>query len=391
MQPLVSILIPAFNAADSIGETIESAVGQTWPCTEIIVVDDGSTDGTAAIARRFPGVRVIFQPNQGAPAARNKAFSLSRGDYIQWLDADDILAPQKIARQMAVLTNCGKRTVASGPDGVFFYRIDKAQFRRTLLWCDLSALEFITRNKETGAWFPPFCWLTSRELTESAGPWDERLRCDQDGEFFCRVILASDGVRFVPDARGYYRMRGMNGVHYTGFSSHQLESRALSARLHVEHVLAIANTERIRRALVADLQSNLVLYHTERPDLIEQLQRLAQGLGGDLQRPQLRWKFRWLQFLFGWRAARRAQLLYPELKGALRRRWARLLHRQQQCDPQFAPPRRCEGCQNLWWRIYGYKMWGWNCQETGGRAVGSCPITRSRAPFRHRVPQLQRR
>src|SRR5271166_5822373 len=99
MKPLVSVLIPAFNAQAWIGDTLESAVSQTWPQKEIIVVNDGSTDQTLASVQRFEsaGVRVITQENQGAAAARNKAFSLCQGDYVQWLDADDLLAPDKIA------------------------------------------------------------------------------------------------------------------------------------------------------------------------------------------------------------------------------------------------------------------------------------------------------
>ena len=115
---LVSILIPAFNAQESIAETLQSAIAQTWPRKEIIVVDDGSTDATLAIARQFESdsVRVVTQKNQGAAAARNMAFSLSHGDYIQWLDADDLLAPDKIA-----MTDGDGRQVPRA-NGLFFPR-----------------------------------------------------------------------------------------------------------------------------------------------------------------------------------------------------------------------------------------------------------------------------
>src|SRR5271157_2090174 len=102
MKPLVSILMPAFNAEEWIADTIRSAIGQTWQRKEIIVVDDGSTDQTLAVARQFASkeVVVVTQPNQGASTARNHALSLSQGDYIQWLDADDLLGREKITRQM---------------------------------------------------------------------------------------------------------------------------------------------------------------------------------------------------------------------------------------------------------------------------------------------------
>jgi len=102
MQPLVSILIPAYNAEPWMADTIQSALGQTWSNKEIIVVDDGSTDQTLSVARHFASktVSVVTQENLGASAARNRAIELSQGDYIQWLDADDLLSPDKIAKQM---------------------------------------------------------------------------------------------------------------------------------------------------------------------------------------------------------------------------------------------------------------------------------------------------
>src|SRR5689334_6006096 len=117
MKSLVSILIPAYNAEAFLGQTLESALAQTWPRKEIIVVDDGSNDGTLAVAQEFArrGVRVVSNKSRlSASAARNKAFSLCQGDYIQWLDADDLLAPDKIEKQMALLeTLPSKRLLVS--------------------------------------------------------------------------------------------------------------------------------------------------------------------------------------------------------------------------------------------------------------------------------------
>src|SRR5260370_32879159 len=98
MKPLVSILIPAYNAEAWIADTIQSALAQTWAHKEIVIVDDGSKDRTSAIARKFagPSVTVFSQPNQGAAAARNKAFGMFRGDYIQQLESADLLLPVKV-------------------------------------------------------------------------------------------------------------------------------------------------------------------------------------------------------------------------------------------------------------------------------------------------------
>src|SRR5215469_5479802 len=100
MRPLVSILIPAYNAEEWIACAVQSALAQTWPRTEIIIVDDGSSDQTLDVVGRFASknVAVVSTQNHGAAAARNHAFRLSQGEYIQWLDADDLLAPDKIER-----------------------------------------------------------------------------------------------------------------------------------------------------------------------------------------------------------------------------------------------------------------------------------------------------
>src|SRR6267378_3350936 len=125
MKPLVSILIPAYNAEHWIAYTLQSAVEQTWPHKEIIVVDDGSTDRTAEVARRFASknVKVVSTENQGLSAAVNYAYRLCQGDYIQELDADDILAPDKIERQLAALRETdSKRILLSGPWAYFYYQ-----------------------------------------------------------------------------------------------------------------------------------------------------------------------------------------------------------------------------------------------------------------------------
>ena len=221
MNPLVSILIPAYNAESWIAETIQSALGQSWSNKEIIVVDDGSTDRTLSITRQFEsrGVNVVTQMNQGAAATRNRAYALSRGDYIQWLDADDLLSPDKVARQMEAATQSkSRRTLLSSGWAYFLYRPEKARFVPTPLWEDLSSLEWMTRKLEHNLHMQRATWLVSRELTEAAGCWNTRLLGDDDGEYFSPVLLESDGIRFVPEGRVYYRLAGPGSLSYIGVS-----------------------------------------------------------------------------------------------------------------------------------------------------------------------------
>ena len=104
--PLVSILIPLYNAEVYIAQTLDNCLAQTYPNIEIIVVDDGSTDGSLVIAQRYEAehdnIKVLTQPNSGATRARNLAFEHAKGEYIQYLDADDLMSSNKIASQMAL-------------------------------------------------------------------------------------------------------------------------------------------------------------------------------------------------------------------------------------------------------------------------------------------------
>ncbi len=102
-MPRVTVAIPAYNAADFLGETLASVRGQTYGDLEIIVVDDGSTDGTAALAETVPGTRVLRRERGGPAAARNDAVSSGTGELIAVVDADDLWLPTKLERQIAAL------------------------------------------------------------------------------------------------------------------------------------------------------------------------------------------------------------------------------------------------------------------------------------------------
>ena len=323
MLPLVSILIPAFNAERWIYHTIASAVGQSWPRKEIIVVDDGSTDGTLNIARQFESdtFKVVSQKNAGAAAARNRALSLSQGAYIQWLDADDLLAANKIEKQMDFARTIGNpKILLSGPWAHFRYRPSKARFRPSCLWCDLSPLDWLLRKLETNDFMQTATWLVSRELTDAAGPWDTRLLGDDDGEYFCRVIKASAGVRFVPDAKVFYR-RNTNSLRHIGRNSQKLEAQFLSMGLTISYIRSIDDGPRARAACVKHLQTYLPYFYPERVDIVESSRVLAAVLGGSLETPQLGWKYSWIQKLFGWVAAKQAQIYYNHLKSSILAGW----------------------------------------------------------------------
>ena len=330
MKPLVSILIPAYNAEQWLPDTLRSAIAQTWDRKEIIVVDDGSTDQTLVIARQFESdcVKVFTQKNQGAAATRNNAFSLSQGDYIQWLDADDLLGPEKVAKQMEALGDSpNKLTLLSGSWGRFWHRPQCASFVPTALWSDLSKAEWLTRKMGQNLYMQTASWLVSRELTETAGPWNIKLLGDDDGEYFCRVLLASNGVRFVPEAKVYYRASGTSSLSYIGNSDRKREAQWVSMQLHIRYLRSLDDSATARAACVRFLQNWMEFFYPERLDIFGQAEEMAKNLGGQLEAPRLSWKYSWIKALFGWRYARRAQLFLRNLRWSLVRSWDKTLFR----------------------------------------------------------------
>lgn len=339
-KPLVSILIPAYNAEPWVADAIHSALRQSWPNKEIVVVDDGSRDKTLSVAGSFEkkGVLVATQKNQGASAARNKAYSLCRGDYIQWLDADDMLAPDKISRQMEFAESCpNKRLLLSSEWGRFLYRTKKAEFNPTSLWEDLSPVEWLIRKMSQNIWMQPGSWLVSRELSEAAGPWDERLSFDDDGEYFCRVLLKSDGVKFIRGARTFYRATGSESLSSFDCSNKKLESAWRSIRLHIQYLQQLEDSVRARQTAVIYLQTWRPGFEP-RPDIVQELQELANTLGGQISffrtPAPLRWKFAWIGPIFGRRFAYWAQGRLPQLKHSMVRLWDKTVFRIEKLTQQ---------------------------------------------------------
>jgi glycosyltransferase involved in cell wall biosynthesis len=342
MWPLVSILIPGFNAEPWIKQTVESAISQDYPRKEVIIVDDGSTDQTLEIARTFESssVRVFTQPNLGAPAARNKALAHAQGEYIQWLDADDLLAATKITNQMKECERVqNERVLFSCPFASFYSRWNKARLFQSRLYRDLTPSDYFLIKFSYDVFLQPSSWLVSRKLSDLAGPWWELapaqmedgsiVPCspDDDGEYFCRVVAASEGIHFVPEARCYWRIGNQESLSGSWQRSpRHLEALFQTTKRSMEHYGKLENSERSRAARIAFLQNRLIYFYPDRLDIMKQISVLAEELGGEISPPALGWKYQYIKAAFGWPAAKRCRFAVPDVKHSMKRRWDHLLY-----------------------------------------------------------------
>ena len=314
--PLVSVLVTAYNAEPWLAETLASVGEQAYANVEVVVVDDGSTDGTLAVARRFEGprVKVVTQPNAGACAARNRALGEAQGALVQYLDADDLLAPDKVARQVARLRDEPEGTVASGP---------WVRFRETPGdmgeggepgWEDYEpAARWLIQSWDGGGMMPPLAWLTPRPLVEAAGPWDESLLRNQDGEFFARVLARARKVAFCADAWSYYRSgiatsvsarRGAQ-VARSLYAAAEGSSQALLGRL---------DSDEARRACAGLWKRVAFETYPVAPEVGRRADARAAALGGSDAKPGGGRPFRLVRDVAGWKAAVRLQHLWYRVR-----------------------------------------------------------------------------
>jgi glycosyltransferase involved in cell wall biosynthesis len=205
---LVSVVIPCYNASHFLVETLESALAQTYTHTEIIVIDDGSTDGTAELIRTYAGkVKAEFGPNRGVSAARNRGTILAAGEFIQYLDADDLLVADAIERRVAALQSAEADVAYS--DWEKLVEDPQGDFERGE--CVTKRIEELDANPEVAHlkfWAPPAALTYRRSIVDKIGGWKEWLPIIQDARFIQDAALAGGRFVHVPGVGAQYRVHG---------------------------------------------------------------------------------------------------------------------------------------------------------------------------------------
>jgi glycosyltransferase involved in cell wall biosynthesis len=328
-DPLVSIIIPVYNAEQYIEASILSAINQTWLNKEIIIVNDGSTDNSLNIAHKYANsqVKIFTQTKQGASAARNKGLQHAQGEFIQFLDADDLLHINKIKEQMDKLNNSPGYT-ALGPVSHFTNGTDPQKtLPKASEFAVTDPLYFLQRMYggkliEAGyeGMIQPNAWLTPRAIIEKAGEWNTTLTLDDDGEFFCRVVLASKKIMYVPDAISYYRKYNTATSLSGAKNNEALKSALLSNQLKFQHLKKASNDEKTNIALAKLFLEYAVSTYPAHKELyreaFKKLKELPEinyvpTIGGPL--------IEFIKEKLGWRAAKQLQCFFKKFNIILNR------------------------------------------------------------------------
>jgi len=306
MADLVSIIVPCYNAERWLGQALDSVLAQSWAPTEVIVVNDGSRDRSLTVAQGYEsqGIKVINQPNRGASAARNAGLRVARGAFVQFLDADDLLAPDKIELQMRFLAGGNGRLLASGEWARFQLDPNEGVFAPHSNWRDLGGVEFLQSNYEEIDMMHPAAWLAPRALLDRAGPWNESLSLNDDGEYFARVALAAESIVFCTGAKSYYRSN-LDGSLSGRTDRRALESLYRSTELILQHLLASDTSPRTRSAAAYAWKWIAFELYPGAPELSRAAEQHSRQLGGSNRPFPAGGRFQLAAKFIGWRAAKR--------------------------------------------------------------------------------------
>ena len=311
---MVSVLIPCFNAEAFVGAALDSVLAQTYSPIEISVVDDGSTDGSLAVLERFRerGVEIITQANAGQCAAANRALAASRGAYVKFFDADDLLHPELIALQMRALAG-RTNAVALGEWARFHHAPDEAVFKPLAMYRNARPVDWLTDEFQTGELMMQCAtFLIPRSILDRTGGWDERLSLINDFEFFARVLIAADEIVYAHGARMFYRS-AVSGSLSRQKSRRAADSAYLALLQGAGHLLDYEDSERTRLACATILQTFEFEFYPAYANLRRKMREQIAVLGGGTGQPPGPPSFHMLRRFIGWRAARRVQHLAVRL------------------------------------------------------------------------------
>ncbi|KJD34813.1 hypothetical protein PK35_02360 [Tamlana nanhaiensis] len=216
MNSLVSICIPMYNAANYVEETLQNLINQSYNNIEVIIVDDGSTDASVNIVKPFLNevIKLYHNPNKGANAARNYAFSKSSGQFIKFMDADDFCSPKLIEKQVDLLQKQGTSlSLIFSPLKMLYSNGELIDPIRTIDKNYNPAIGLLIDIWNGGGFNCPLCHLIPKDLVQVSGGWDETILKNQDGEYFARVYKHADKALSLTDEYVVWRQTG------TGVSS----------------------------------------------------------------------------------------------------------------------------------------------------------------------------
>lgn len=315
MQTTVSVVMPCFNARPYVRAAVESVLKQSWQHLELLVIDDGSTDGSIETLADIKDIRlrIIRQKNSGQCAACNRGLEETSGELVKFFDADDLMDPDLLYKQVLRL-NGRMDAIAFGEWQRFTASPARSdQFEPRRMYRDATPIDWLlTEWSDARPMMQCGLFLIPRPILNIRGNWDVRLSLINDFEFFARVLLGATELLYSKGARLHYRS-GIASSLSGQRNRRAVESAYLSLLLGTQHLLNAENSPRTRAVAANVLQDFEYCYYPHHPDLRASILARVKELGGSSLQPDGPPGFQQLRRFTGWKIARRVQYLVEEV------------------------------------------------------------------------------
>lgn len=257
-QGMVSVIIPTYNAEATIKQAVESSLSQNQGNIEVLVIDDGSTDETYSEMRSYdndPRVKYLKISNSGASEARNIGLRMSRGSWIQYLDADDKLLSGKIEYQINACGDVDTKVLCIGSYYELFKDSDNLRGPHYHP-CDKRPIDWLSRYCYGDHSNPPSVYLLNRKLIDYIGYWQTVLSYNDDTEYFAKALMSADIIVNVPESSSIYR-RGNAQSLGSRRDKTSIESEYLSYR-YIESMMYAYDSTATTREAIATLYARYI-------------------------------------------------------------------------------------------------------------------------------------
>jgi glycosyltransferase involved in cell wall biosynthesis len=288
---LVSVIIPAYNAEEYIFECVNSVINQTYKNIELIVINDGSTDSTKEILESFhdPRIKIVNQKNKGCSASKNRGLNISKGDFIQYLDADDYLSYDKIEKQVELIKlkeNCiavCKTVIISDNLEINGLEIDTEMIQK-----GGTGKDFLLRLLGLNGMVQPNAYLISRKIAHKIGYWDESISPspDEDGEYFARILISADQVFFSEGINFYRKMDHANSLSKS-FSYQRAINLLNSVELKFSHLFKVEDSNHIWKLYQTNISQVAYQFGVQYPEILNKAKSKLQNRKLSISEPFL--------------------------------------------------------------------------------------------------------
>ena len=307
-QKKVSVIIPAYKAGKYVSQTLDSIINQTFKNLDIIIIDDGSSDNTSEIilkyCKRDSRINYYFQENKGCSASKNAGLLKAKGEFIQYLDADDILSPEKIEIQMKSILD-KPNAIAVCNTVIIGESIDQSSgyIDAKIINKQGSGFEFLLRllgSEGKCGMVQPNAYLIPKQIAEKIGEWNDKISPspDEDGEYFTRALLCAEEVVFT-EGINFYRKLTNNGSLSQKYSFDRVCNLLETVDLKFKHIFEIESSIRTMKLYQLNISQVVYQFGIEYPELVPKAKKMLAKRGVEKFEINLPWRFALASRIFG--------------------------------------------------------------------------------------------